>query len=199
MKLLFASYMLTAWVAGSLFAQTSGSLPGGTRVPAANPAPPSQAQGYAPPAAFANLDSTRTAVYMTVTGRNVTSKVKIKLLKYEFQLTSPHDVATGLVTGKPSTAAVSITKAWDATSVQLLQAIETNESLSVIFEFMAITAQGKEQTVFTVKLTNALATAIRQSVEAGVPGLSEEVHFTYQKLEFADANKAVSQIDWMAK
>lgn len=182
-----SSIFLAAFAAGSLFAQ-----PAGTRNPAAPVPPPAFAgQGSAGLTNVIPADSIR-AVYMTVTSskQGVIGKGKIKLLKYEYQLTSPREVATGLATGKVSAAPINVTKAWDAASAPLLEALETNAVVSVTFDFLAITGDGKQQQAFTVKLTNATVAAINQNVDASAPAGSEDVRFTYQKIEFADAHNS---------
>jgi len=200
MKRMFASYIiLTALAPASLFAQ-GGNPPAGTRTPgrpvAATPAPPvaALAQGPAGPTTVIRPETIK-AVYMTVTGAKQGTtpfgKGKIRLVKYQLQLTSPRDLATGTTTGRLSLAPISITKAWDAASAPLLQAFDTNETLSVTFEFVA-TADVREQAAFTIKLTNASITMFSQSADAVGPGALEDVHFSYQKLDFDDNVDRVS-------
>ena len=199
MNCMFASYVILAALApASLFAQGSNP-PAGTRAPgrpvAATPAPPvaALAQGPAGPTTVIRPETIKT-VYMTVTGRQGTTplgKGKIRLVKYQFQLTSPRDLATGTPTGRLSLAPISITKAWDAASAPLLQAFDTNESLSVTFEFMTTIPDGREQPAFTIKLTNASVTMFSQSADAVGPGALEDVHFSYQKLDFQDNTNRV--------
>jgi type VI secretion system Hcp family effector len=196
------SYIFLSVLAGSLFAQTGNPSAGARPAPGTRPAVPAAASPTVAPAAqgpAANVlrsESIKT-VYVTITGakQGVLGKGKIKVLKYDFQLTRQRNAATA-GPGPTSGPAISMTKGWDAASVALLQALATNENLNpVIFEFMALGVDGREQAAFTIKLTNATVTLINQSVDGGGPGAIEEVHLTYQKLEFQDnTNRTAAEI-----
>lgn len=195
------SYIIFAVLAGSLFAQAGNPAPGARPAPGTRPAVPAAASPSAPapaqgPAAIIRSETIR-AVYVTVTGakQGVLGKGKIKVLKYDFQVTRQRNAATG-GPGSTSGPAISMTKGWDGASAGLLQALENNENLNpVTFEFMTVGLDGREQPAFTIKLTNATIVQITQSVDGGGPGALEEVHFTYQKLEFQDnVNRAAAEI-----
>jgi type VI secretion system Hcp family effector len=200
------SYIFLSVLAGSLFAQ-AGNPPArpapGTRPvapAAASPSAAAPAQNPASPAAVVRPETIKT-VYVTINGakQGVLGKGKIRLLKYDFQLSRARNAATPAGTSAP---AISITKSWDAASAPLLQALEINENLNMVtFEFMAIAADGREQPAFTIKLTNATVIFVNQSVDASGPGSPsgpgglEEVHFTYQKLDFQDLfNRSAAEI-----
>jgi type VI secretion system Hcp family effector len=198
------SYSILSVLAGSLFAQ-AGNPPArpapGTRPVAPSAASPSAAapaQNPASPTAVVRPETIKT-VYVTINGakQGVLGKGKIRLLKYDFQVSRARTAAT--TTGSTSAPAISITKSWDAASAGLLQALETNENLNTVtFEFMAVAADNREQPAFTIKLTNATVSLVNQSVDASgpsSPGGLEEVHFTYQKLDFQDLfNRAAAEI-----
>ena len=170
------SYIFLSVLAGSLFAQAGNppARPAGTRPLAPAPASPSAtapAQNPASPTAVVRPETIKT-VYVTINAskQGVLGKGKIRLLKYDFQASAP-----------------------------LLQALETNENLNTVtFEFMSVAADNREQPAFTIKLTNATVSHINQSVDAsgpGSPGGLEEVHFTYQKLDFQDLfNRSAAEI-----
>jgi len=111
---------------------------------------------------------------------------KIVVEKYQFQPMKQIDAATGMPNGKMSHS-LSFTKRWDENSAFLMQALETNETLtSVTFEFI-----GQRGTpVYTVKLTNATVIAINQNVEmpaTKAPAApTEEVSLNFQKVDFLE-------------
>jgi type VI secretion system Hcp family effector len=195
------TYIFFSLVAGSLFAQTGSPSAGARPAPGTRSAEPAAATPFAAapaqaPAAIIRPETIKT-VYVTVTGakQGVLGKGKIKVLKYDFQLTRQRNAATA-GPGTTSGPAISITTGWDGASAGLLQALENNENLNpVTFEFITVGLDGREQPGFTIKLTNATIVQITQSVDGSGPGALEEVHFTYQKLEFQDnVNRAAAEI-----
>ena len=195
-------YIFLSVLAGPLFAQ-AGNPAAARPAPAtrsvapaaASPSAAAPAQNPASPAMVIRPETIKT-VYVTVTGakQGVLGKGKIRALKFDFQL-SRRNTATSVPAGT-SGPAISITKGWDAASAALLQALGSNENLtSVLFEFIAIAADGREQPAFTIKLTNATVAQINQSVDGSATGSLEEVHFTYQRLDFQDlANRSAAEI-----
>lgn len=130
---------------------------------------------------------------------------KLVGLKYEYEITSPRDLATGQASGKRMHKPFVITKEWGASTPQLLQACATNEVLSmVLLEFFQTTATGEEKIHHTIKLTNATISNIKKYVadpvmaaEYDAPEL-EEVSFTYQKIVFEDkVGKTMASDDWV--
>src|SRR5215471_12787567 len=95
------SYILLSVLAASLFAQ-AGNPPArpapGTRPlapAAASPSAAAPAQNPASPTAVVRPESIKT-VYVTITGakQGVLGKGRIRLLKYDFQLSRPRNAAT---------------------------------------------------------------------------------------------------------
>ena len=67
--------------------------------------------------------------------------------------------------GKRQWKPIVIVKRWSASSPQFLQALVTNELLSsVTIEFESILANGTEGTYYTIQLTNASVTEVRQYI-----------------------------------
>ena len=94
-----------------------------------------------------------------------------------------------------------ITKEWGAASPQFLEALWTNEILDTVsFTFNRPTSAGKEETYFSILLTNAVVCEIRQYV-GRAPGLTdnanalEDISFTYQKIEVSDTVAKTSAVD----
>jgi len=120
-------------------------------------------------------------------------KDKIPAISFDYNVTSPRDVATGQVSGKRQHSPIKITKEWGAATPQLFQALTNNEALkSVLFEFVRPTAQGSEEVYQTIKLTNAAISSIRWytgEAKSGTGASSqnqrelEEISFTFQQIE----------------
>jgi type VI secretion system Hcp family effector len=130
------------------------------------------------------------AVYVTIAGtkQGTLGNGKLKVLKYLFYAASPRVAATGAPGGKLATGPLSITKAWDAASVPLLQALETNEILPLVtVEFLGIDPRtGAERQLFTVRVKNASVASIKQIVDTTTSEAVEEVDFIYQSIEVQD-------------
>ena len=118
---------------------------------------------------------------------------KIAVTAFSRETKSPRDAATGQASGRVQNLPVTITKAIDAASPQLLQAMATNEVLkTVTIEFYAPTPDGVQALTQTIKLTNAGVAGLRQYIDAGddantaAPGIDvrEDVSLSYQTLEF---------------
>ena len=126
----------------------------------------------------------------------------IAALGFGYEVISPRDPATGQVTGKAQHKPITFTKALDATSPQIFQALINNEELTqVTIEFMTAPAStagvgaagaGKELAYYTITLTNASVSAIHQHMdqsEGTVAGSStvpldpmEDVSLTFEKI-----------------
>ncbi len=138
-------------------------------------------------------------------GESVRDDHKAKIAGFYFNsaIISPRDVATGQPTGKRRYDPVVFKKPVGAASPQIAQALTTNEVLkTVFFEFVRTTADGKEEVAYTIKLSNATvsgdkvylpdATDDKQHVD-----LSEEVAFTFQKIEWeSKVGKTMATDDW---
>ena len=125
---------------------------------------------------------------------------------FQYEVTSPRDAATGQATGRRMHKPVVITKEWDAASPQLFQALVTNENLPhVDLQFVRTAPDGREEAFYTIKLTNATITSIRQYTGV-LPGATnaadihqlEEVSFTFQKIEVESTiGKTMATDDWL--
>jgi type VI secretion system secreted protein Hcp len=128
-------------------------------------------------------------------------------LKFEYEVTSPRDLATGQASGKRMHKPFTITKEWGAASPQLLRACATNEVLNmVLLEFFHTTATGEERLHHTIKLTNASISNLKQYVADPVMAAEydaaelEEISFTYQRITFEDkVGKTTAVDDWEAR
>jgi type VI secretion system secreted protein Hcp len=132
---------------------------------------------------------------------------KSPCIGFEYAVQSPRDVATGLASGKRQHQPIVVTKEWGASSPQLFQACVTNEVLkSVLLEYIHTTAEGREEIYFTIKLTNATVSKLRQFTqeaakhsEANDTHELEEVSFTFQKIDMENkAFKTAASDDWTA-
>lgn len=109
-------------------------------------------------------------------------KEKLIGLAFEYEIKTPRDPATGAATGKRQHQPIVFTKEWGAASPQLFQAAATNESLkSVVFEFYPAAPGGASEPFYTIRLTNAAVSSIRQHTLDG--RYVEEISLTFAKIE----------------
>ncbi len=130
-------------------------------------------------------------------------KDKIPGFSFTSAVISPRDAANGQATGKRRHEPVTMKKKVGASTPQIAQALAKNESIkSVLFEFVQTSKDGKEQVFFTIKLTNATI-SVQRLYLPDVSGdnhhleLSEEVQFTFQKIEWGhEMAKTRTADDW---
>ncbi|MDQ6760228.1 MAG: type VI secretion system tube protein Hcp [Acidobacteriota bacterium] len=93
----------------------------------------------------------------------------MEVIAFTMGVVSPHDPATGQITGRRQLDPVTFVKQWGSASPQGLVACSTNEVLSTsTFEFVQTDALGEELVYQTVKLTNATISRILRGT--GDPG-----------------------------
>jgi type VI secretion system secreted protein Hcp len=142
---------------------------------------------------------------VTLPGRENT----ILVHSFAHQITSPRDPASGLATGKRQHQPLQIQKEIDKTSPLLWAAFVSNENLidwALQFWETAADGDGGQKPDYTIRLTNANISSVRQSmndnenpVTRTLP-LREEISFTYQKIEWIWADGEVTAQDsWEAQ
>jgi type VI secretion system secreted protein Hcp len=121
---------------------------------------------------------------------------QIQVNTVDFGVGSPHDVSTGLATGKRVARPVTITKPMDRSSPLLHQSCTTNEVLTVDISYV-VEGEGHKPYA-TVSLTNAMIRDFNS--EANFTGSSTEtITFTYTKIEFTWAEGGIVSVDdWMS-
>lgn len=128
---------------------------------------------------------------------------KMVALKFTYEVTSPRDAATGMVSGKRQHKPVVITKEWGAASPQLFQALVGSEPLAeVLMDFVGTDPKsGQEILTHRIRLTNAAVINIAHTMEQpgstggagtakhatgiGQPHL-EQISFTFQRIDLED-------------
>lgn len=135
----------------------------------------------------------------------------IEVRAFTHGITSPRDAASGLPTGRRQHSTLTITKPIDRSTPLLFNAIVQNETLTA-FELrffapnkLGTAGGGSETNHFTIKLTNASVASIRNTMPnnlvadtASLPQ-TEEVSFTYQKIEMVWTDGGVTATDdWQA-
>ena len=138
---------------------------------------------------------------------------KIPGLNFQYEVISPRDAATGRASGKRQHKPITFVKEWGAATPQLFQALVSNEVLKTVkFEFLQIDkGTGQEIVFYTIQLTNASVSAIKQFTDApsGEGGASakytssqgnhefEAISLTFQKIEVQHTvGKTAAQDDW---
>jgi len=107
----------------------------------------------------------------------------------DHQIEIPRSPQTGLPTGKRVHLPMTITKEIDKSSPKLYQALCSGEKLSSVeLDYYRVSAQGKEEKYYTVKLEDAIVVGMRGWVpNCLLPvdthyGHMEDVSFTYSKI-----------------
>ena len=128
---------------------------------------------------------------------------RIPISSFSFSLQSPRDPLTGMASGKRQYQPIVIQKSWSQASVQMYQALATNETLkSVLIEFFTATPQGVETPEHSISLTNASITEVKELPENTQPSTGselEEISFVFQKIEIKDKSGANFTDDWSAR
>jgi type VI secretion system secreted protein Hcp len=144
-----------------------------------------------------------------ITGSSMTKgrEGTIEVIGASHGLLSPRDPATGLPTGKRQHRPLTITKELDRSTPMLRQALVFNETLTsfeLSFYMTSIKTHAEAQ-YFTIKLTNASIASIDMTMpnnrHADLASLetSEDVTFTYQKIEWDWLDPSITAYDdWQA-
>jgi type VI secretion system secreted protein Hcp len=107
------------------------------------------------------------------------------LIGLSHEIRSPRDAASGLPTGKRQHKPLTIRKELDKSTPKLLMAMITNENLSNVT--FTLTRSGSPY--MTIKLTNA---SVASRVQTGT---TEEIEFTYQKIEWTWTDGGITAMD----
>ena len=130
-------------------------------------------------------------------GASEASKDKIVGVGFNYEIKSPHD-ASGASMGKRQHQPIVFTKEWGAASPQLFQAATTNESLkTVLFEFHQSGTGRAVEVFYTIKLSNASITSIRQYEDHGK--FLEDVSLTFGKIEVEHRGSKTTASDETSK
>jgi len=134
-------------------------------------------------------------------GSDPKNKNRILINSFSMSAASPRDPATGQASGKRQWKPLRIQKVWGAASVQIYQALATNETLtSVLIEFITV-LQGAEKLDHSISLTNASITEVGElpaSTQSPIGNELEEVSFIFQKIEIKDKSGKTFMDDWEA-
>jgi type VI secretion system secreted protein Hcp len=138
-------------------------------------------------------------------GDSAKDKDKNKIIGLGFRYGASINVAaaTGAATGKRQYSPITFTKQWGAASPQFIQALATNENLTVVlFEFTKITPSGEEKVYYTIKLIDARVSSLEQfsgnlSAIASSTAELDEISLVFHKIEIhsVDGNTQVAD-DW---
>lgn len=130
------------------------------------------------------------------TGREGT----IEVVAVSHEIVSPRDAASGLPTGQRMHKPFVITKTIDKSSPLLAEVLSTNENISdwELGFYMPAPAGKGEVLAYKIKLTNANIASIRLVTDAN-GNLTEEISFTYQKIEWTWTEGGITAMDdWEA-
>jgi type VI secretion system secreted protein Hcp len=120
---------------------------------------------------------------------------EIVALSMAYETETPRNPQTGQATGKRMHKPVVFTHDVSAATPNLFEALATNETLSTVTITVGkLDANGQMTSSYTLILTNATVTALRQFDEENI--LMEEVSLTFQKIELK-MGKWTATDDWM--
>jgi type VI secretion system secreted protein Hcp len=180
-------------------------------IPQGPPAPPTPPAPPAAPKIGSTAKLTAGLVFVKIEGTtsgpfpgNMTQKGRegwIAASGFAHEVKSPRDVASGLPTGRRQHGPVTLTLPWSSASPVLFSALVTNEVLkSVVIEFVATLAQGKEAVAQRVTLTNASVSDLRRvndRSQANQVGPVDIVEIAYEKITIDDPlGKQTAADDW---
>ena len=119
----------------------------------------------------------------------------ISVQSAEFQILAPTDLGSGLASGKRQHKPLTILKEVDKASPLLLQALVTNENLTLFN--LQLVAPGQDSVVYRIDLSNARVVDVHMIT---VDGRSrEQVSFAYQKITWTWVSpNVVAMDDWNA-
>lgn len=114
-------------------------------------------------------------------GEGTTDRTKDRIVGrgFTYELAAP-------MSGKANHGPIVITKLWGAASPQVFQAATTGESLKrVELDFYQASSTGAVELLYTIKLTNAKITALKQYSQDGQ--FLEDVSLSFQKIDVEHA------------
>ncbi len=105
----------------------------------------------------------------------------IPCLQFSYQPGAVRDVS-GQASGKRQHGQIVIVKERGAASPQIFRAVTTNEVLKqVSFEFVRVTADGREEVYKTLRITKAVLASVRTLTSGGPKDVREEVTLSFEQ------------------
>lgn len=116
-----------------------------------------------------------------------------QIISYSFEVNSPHDLGSGLATGKRQLKPIVIYKNWGLSSNGYLNAITNNELLKEvkILFFSVGQLDRQEFLTRTVTLTDAVILNVKSLNEVNNATDAEAITFFYRKIQVQDASGAI--------
>jgi type VI secretion system secreted protein Hcp len=155
---------------------------------------------------YITVEGTKTGKFKGESERSE-HKSKLPALSFESSVASPRDASTGRSSGKRVHEPIVFRKEVGASTPQFANSLVKNEVLkSVLFEFVHTNKDGKEEIVFTIKLSDATVTSQKLILPdvADVNGgrgknLTEEIQLSFKKIEWEHkVGKTMTIDDWYA-
>jgi len=131
----------------------------------------------------------------------------LQFIGFNFDVQATRDAGSGLPTGKKKYMPITLTRYSDAASVNIFEAVSTNEDLKLVtIQLIRRSPEGKTQVYETIKLQNATVSSYVQYEGTGAPiryGTNttpvEEIQFTFQKISWQMVDsKTTATDDWLA-
>jgi type VI secretion system Hcp family effector len=107
---------------------------------------------------------------------------KIRSISYEMEILRPTDIVSGMTTLNKNYAPIIIKKLAGPSSLQFIQALKTNETLTSVT--LEVVAMFTNKIIYKIILTNAIVSYFKQSFEGTPNLLTDFIKLTFQKIEF---------------
>jgi len=155
---------------------------------------------------YITVEGTKTGKFKGESERSE-HKDKLPAVYFESAVVSPRDASSGRSSGKRVHEPIIFRKKVGASTPQFANTLVKNEVLkSVLFEFVHTNKEGKEEVVFTIKLSDATVTAQKiqlpdvDDLESGrSKDLTEEIQLSFKKIEWEHRiGKTLTIDDWYA-
>jgi type VI secretion system secreted protein Hcp len=126
----------------------------------------------------------------------------IECIEFEADMESPHDVHSGLATGKRQHKPLVVRKRVDKTTPLLSGALVTNETLSTVkLQFWRPKGDGSSEQFYTIELTNAGLSKQKiylpmtlDPTKTNLPAL-EKLEFVFQKIVWTFTQGGITASD----
>lgn len=120
----------------------------------------------------------------------------IECLSFQYGLVQPFDKDSGASSAKQQHRQVTIQKAWDKASPQLLNGLAKGKRAEATFKFYRPQADGTEGHFYTVKLEDAFISSVIQEsdTDSSLHEL-EEVKFVFRRITWVNETHSVEATD----
>ncbi len=120
---------------------------------------------------------------------------------YDDEVINPIDMSSGGATGKRAHKPIKILKQFDGSTPLLLQALCTNETLSITIKWYRISSSGNEEQFFTMEIEGAICSGIERHMANCLDPANhfhepmEWVSFSYKRISVTHEGMHTTYVD----